>query len=386
MDWQSKLFIDTYIQPRGARKKLEASEAIRQPVYIYGSCGFGKTELLKQYFKGREDYEMFSARAVKPRELMDKLFPAGEDKPENGKAAAGRILVIDDLYGIFGNLLRREWRELFERCRAEENLWLIVCSRSSKVPYYQKVYGRSGLTVISEDDLSLSYAQIEKLFRKNGVELPPEAMEEAYKRGSGNPLWTFLQLNNFKAEPDVKKAFRKSRLDGWRLLTENVYNTWPKDMLEPIIKLSILNEFDLAAAEEITGLPHIKRLLDKAEELGNFLIREGETYHIREIMRQAMVAQQYRKRKRVKQIWQTDHTRRTTQEIRVETAMKESGINDKELEIIKLMALGKTNMEIGDGLGVREVTIKYHNMKIFKKLGVKSRIQVIREAQRRGLI
>ena len=157
-------------------------------------------------------------------------------------------------------------------------------------------------------------------------------------------------------------------------------------MLEPIVKLSILNEFDLEAAEEITGAANIKRILDKAEELGNFLVKTGEMYHIRETMRLAMVAQQYRKRKRIKHVWETGRNRRTAQEIRTESAMEKSGINEKELEIIKLMAIGKTNVEIGDGLGVREVTVKYHNMKIFKKLGVKSRIQAIREAQRRGLI
>ncbi len=383
MDWKNQLLIESYIQPRGLKKKLEKCEAARQPVYIFGSCGFGKTELIHQYFKDRDDYELFSARAAEPKALAEKLFPAdGEKKGE----AKSRIIVIDDLYGIFGNKLRREWKEFFERCKADEGLWLIVCSRSAKTPYYQNVYGRSGVVTISETDLGLSHAQVEKLFKKHGIELSIETMEETYRRACGNPLWTFLQLSNLKAEPDVKKALRKSKMDGWRLLNECVYSTWPKEMLEPIIKLSILSEFDLGIAEEITGIANVKRLLDKAEELGNFLIKEGEVYRIRESMRLVMVARQYRKRKPVKEPWQTGRTRRTPQEIHKETAMNEVGINEKELEIIKLMALGKTNIEIGEGLGVREVTVKYHNMKIFKKLGVKSRIQVIREAQRRGLI
>lgn len=383
MDWKKQLLIETYIQPRGLKKKLEKCEAAHQPVYIFGSCGFGKTELINQYFKDRDDYELFSAKEAEPKELADKLFQA--DGGKKG-AAESRIIVIDDLYGIFGNKLRREWKEFFERCKEETGLWLIVCSRSGKTPYYQNVYGRSGVVTISESDLGLSHAQVEKLFKKHGIELPIETMEEVYRRSCGNPMWTFLQLSNLKAEPDVKKALRKSRMDGWRLLNEYVYNTWPKEMLEPVIKLSILNEFDLAVAEEITGIANVKRLLDKAEELGNFLKKEGEVYRIRESMRLVMVARQYRKRKPLKEPWQTGRTRRTPQEMRKDSAMDEVGINEKELEIIKLMALGKTNIEIGEGLGVREVTVKYHNMKIFKKLGVKSRIQVIREAQRRGLI
>lgn len=383
MDWKSKLSIETYIQPLGAKQKLEKSESQGQPVYIYGGCGFGKTELLKQYFEGRDDYEMFSAKVVDPKELKERLFPETEKR---GAGAGKRIVVIDDLYGIFGNNVRREWREFFKCCREDKDLWLIVSSRSGKIPYYRKEYSNNGLAMITESDLSLSCDQVKKLYQEHGVELTADTMEEAYLRVSGNPLWTFLLLKNLKAVPDVKKAFRRFRMDGWHLLKENVYNTWPKDLLEPIVKLSILNEFDLEAAEEITGAANIKRILDKAEELGNFLVKTGEMYHIRETMRLAMVAQQYRKRKRIKHVWETGRNRRTAQEIRTESAMEKSGINEKELEIIKLMAIGKTNVEIGDGLGVREVTVKYHNMKIFKKLGVKSRIQAIREAQRRGLI
>ena len=43
--------MNEYIKPVEAFKKLEAAKLLKQNVYIYGATGYGKTELIKQYFK-----------------------------------------------------------------------------------------------------------------------------------------------------------------------------------------------------------------------------------------------------------------------------------------------------------------------------------------------
>lgn len=43
--------MSSYIKPAAAFKKLDAAKILKQNVYIYGATGFGKTELIRQYFK-----------------------------------------------------------------------------------------------------------------------------------------------------------------------------------------------------------------------------------------------------------------------------------------------------------------------------------------------
>lgn len=52
-------------------------------------------------------------------------------------------------------------------------------------------------------------------------------------------------------------------------------------------------------------------------------------------------------------------------------------LTEREKEVLKLVAQGKTNQEIAEELFVRDVTVKTHLNTIFKKLKVKSRTQAV---------
>jgi DNA-binding CsgD family transcriptional regulator len=58
----------------------------------------------------------------------------------------------------------------------------------------------------------------------------------------------------------------------------------------------------------------------------------------------------------------------------------------REMEVLRLMALGKSNKEIGASLDVTEGTIKVHVNHILAKLGVTGRAEAIMLAAQRGLI
>lgn len=58
----------------------------------------------------------------------------------------------------------------------------------------------------------------------------------------------------------------------------------------------------------------------------------------------------------------------------------------REAEVLRLMAGGKSNKEIGGGLFISETTVKSHVKNIFAKLNVFSRTEAIATASRRGLI
>jgi two-component system NarL family response regulator len=61
-------------------------------------------------------------------------------------------------------------------------------------------------------------------------------------------------------------------------------------------------------------------------------------------------------------------------------------LTDRELEVLQLLAEGRTNKEIASVLGVSEGTIKAHLGHVFCKMGVADRTQALLAALRRGII
>ena len=61
-------------------------------------------------------------------------------------------------------------------------------------------------------------------------------------------------------------------------------------------------------------------------------------------------------------------------------------ITTRELTILRLVADGKSNKEIGAALSIAEATVKVHLTHLFEKLDVSSRTEAIAAAARRGLV
>ncbi|MBL0710901.1 MAG: two-component system response regulator NarL [Colwellia sp.] len=53
-----------------------------------------------------------------------------------------------------------------------------------------------------------------------------------------------------------------------------------------------------------------------------------------------------------------------------------NSLTQREIENLKLISNGKSNKEIARKLGITEATVKVHNKNLFKKLGLKSRVEV----------
>jgi NarL family two-component system response regulator LiaR len=69
-----------------------------------------------------------------------------------------------------------------------------------------------------------------------------------------------------------------------------------------------------------------------------------------------------------------------------ETALAETGISKRELEVLQLMQQGLSNKEIADRLFVSLNTIKTHGSNVFEKLGVNRRTQAIVKARELRII
>jgi len=69
-----------------------------------------------------------------------------------------------------------------------------------------------------------------------------------------------------------------------------------------------------------------------------------------------------------------------------EEALKETGISQRELEVLQLMVAGKSNQEIADQLFVSLNTVKTHLKNLFEKLEVGRRTQAVDKARKLGIV
>jgi len=61
-------------------------------------------------------------------------------------------------------------------------------------------------------------------------------------------------------------------------------------------------------------------------------------------------------------------------------------LSERELEVLRLIAKGAANKEIGVELSIAQSTVKTHISTIFQKLGVNDRTQAVTEALKKGII
>jgi two-component system nitrate/nitrite response regulator NarL len=61
------------------------------------------------------------------------------------------------------------------------------------------------------------------------------------------------------------------------------------------------------------------------------------------------------------------------------------GLTPRETEVLALLAVGRSNKEIGRALALQEITVKLHVRNIFRKLHVRNRVQAANAATRLDL-
>jgi two-component system NarL family response regulator len=70
----------------------------------------------------------------------------------------------------------------------------------------------------------------------------------------------------------------------------------------------------------------------------------------------------------------------------VERATSGPALSSREIEVLHLIATGKTNKEIASALFISEGTVKTHVNSIHEKLGVRDRTDAVMTAVRRGIL
>jgi DNA-binding NarL/FixJ family response regulator len=73
-------------------------------------------------------------------------------------------------------------------------------------------------------------------------------------------------------------------------------------------------------------------------------------------------------------------------EKRLDSALEEKGLTEREQAVLRALALGQSNKEIAGSLWLAEQTVKFHLTNIYRKLDVRSRTEAVHWAYRHGLI
>jgi two-component system, NarL family, response regulator LiaR len=73
-------------------------------------------------------------------------------------------------------------------------------------------------------------------------------------------------------------------------------------------------------------------------------------------------------------------------EKRLDSAVEEKGLTERELAVLLALAQGQSNREIARTLWLAEQTVKFHLTNIYRKLDVRSRTEAVHWAYRHGLL
>lgn len=274
--WQKGHRMERYITQHRALKKLNACRSFKNVVYIFGATGFGKTELIRQYFMNKPYF--YASCAERAWDYADVTNAAkGKKEPT--------VVVIDDLHLLFNEEKRREVIEFTRR----GDIWLILISRSDIPEWLREAYVNSNFAIISEKDLGLSRDDVSEYLGHNGVSISQSDLALIVEKSEGNGfLVKFALVELLNGASVSRELFNRLRSNFIDMLHEKVLIWLEPEVNELLMKLSLVDSFDIELARVLSGISNIGGVIRRAEESGNFLHKDGESYTIRPTMREAL--------------------------------------------------------------------------------------------------
>jgi len=258
-----------YIIPNIAFQKLRFAKSTNQIAYITAATGYGKTELISQYLKNKQ-YTYISCSDWTWKKDITSDYKD--------------IIVIDNLHLISEDEQKQQILALSKK----DNIWLILISRSPIPSWLMPAYINSGFIIISEDDLIISSKKISKYLKQYDIKLSENDIDDLFIDIPGNMLAVNLAVSRIKqgcSFSELKKDILSIYCD---YLINSVMLNWDNEVLEFLIQISCVNEFNIQLAEFVTGNQHISSILRKAKESDNFITEENNTYVIRPIFLKAL--------------------------------------------------------------------------------------------------
>ena len=268
--------MEKYITPHKALKKIRACRSIGNVVYIYGATGFGKTELVRQYLKNKPYFYA---------SCEEKSFDCAELAGNAVSKKNPPVVVIDDLHLLYNEEKRREVIELSKR----EDIWLVLISRSNIPNWLVEVYIKRNFILISEDDLGLTSDDVFEYIEREGWDISRSDVEKILEQSEGNGYvvkYALVEvLNGASVNEELVGKISSVFISS---LNEKVLPWLEPEVKELLMKLSLVENFDIGLAKVLTGDKNIIDVIERAEESGNFLLRKGSWFSIRDYLKKVL--------------------------------------------------------------------------------------------------
>lgn len=290
----NKIILDEhYMRPQAAWEKMKSARNTGQTVYIYGITGTGKTSFVADFF-ARKQYYYISMSGTG----ADKL--AGMIPEKTDTAHAQKIFVVDDLHLLETQEDRTVCESVVNELSGRKDVWLILVSRAPVPKWLKSAYIRHIFVVIGEEELFLAEKEQESYLGRWEVYPVKATFKRIMELGCGHPLYLRIVSMRLKEIPKTAedkaeaelRAIEKSRVDIWEYFEVHVYDQWNVELLEFLEAVSIMEQFDLHMAQQITKKKDAGRLIRQAQETGNFMYeynKNGQSiYEIRATMRYSM--------------------------------------------------------------------------------------------------
>lgn len=274
-----------YLRPQAAWEKMKAAKNSKQTVYIYGTTGSGKTSFVADFLaRRRYCYIDMANTGMEEFTRIVQEITSKEDKKEYVPS----ILVIDDLHVLESQEDKTICGQIIENMSLSEDVWLILISRAPVPKWLKPVFVRSMFLTLGENELWLTEKEQECYLEKWDISLTPAANEKARQLCAGHPLALKLGamfLKNIPKEAAAKDktgaelcAIEEAQRNMWDYLEVHVYDQWSVELQEFLEAVSIVEQFDLRLAQQITKRKESGELIFRAQEIGSFLLeyRENE--------------------------------------------------------------------------------------------------------------
>lgn len=261
--------MSVYIKPTAAFKKLDAAKLLNQNVYIYGATGFGKTELIRQYFKRDSYVYIYCSRnscdlSVIPQESKHKI-----------------TVVIDNVNSIENNDIRNAIKELCGR----KKFWVIILGRSKMPSWLFDTFVIRNMTLIAEADLALSEDDIDKYMRSEDIILTRDELKYIRGKCEGNLFGVKYNAQRLLSRDKLcEKLFEENQIYFCNYLENNIISELSSEVSDFLMKISIVDDFTEQLAAIIMEDSSVLSLIERALDSGNFIEIKDGVYTLRRQM------------------------------------------------------------------------------------------------------
>lgn len=255
--------MSSYIKPGVAFKKLDAAKLLKQNVYIYGATGYGKTELVRQYF--RNDKYIY----IPCRQNSCDLSVIPEK--------SGRFLavVIDNVNAVESADIRNDIKALCGR----KDLWVIIMGRSRMPSWLYDTIITRNMLLITQDDLALSEEGIDKYMRSEGIILTAEELRFQRRCSEGNLYGVKFTAQQLLAGDRIgRELFEKNSAMFQSYLENSIISEMDTEIVDFLLKICIVDDFTEPLARLLTGNSSVLGLIERTLDTGNFIDNKDGVY------------------------------------------------------------------------------------------------------------